>query len=1079
MIMLRKLNPPSLSAYIWIIFGASLLALAATALIGLQVLDAHDKATSRMHDRWIASFGLLNRVSAGLMDNRNELTLLFQHALGQAVSVPHDEDSHIRNIRRTIAQVDAEWQAFGMEISTSAELIPLAGDFEHRRNAWLAHVTKVIEAAEAHRLTPALALVDAYEGQARYNAALNALGSVNAAIVNLAKEENLRSRQRYLEAREQVIALRVLVVVALGLLVVRIIRRLRQGIACVAEFADATASGNLHQPLPGGAESRPRELNQILEQIGRMRSALLDSLRATQQRAARSKAILRTMRDGLVQVDSTGTIINVNDALSEIFGYEEEELVGKPFSILMPDAGAAGPGHDAEGRGDKPIPVDMYRRVELMGRRKSGELFPLEIIVNQMVDDDGSVFIGVVRDIVEQRRIQAELTDALAEAQVATQAKSAFLANMSHEIRTPIGAVIGFSGIALRKDYPEEAQVAFRKINSAGKSLLALINDILDISKIEAGKLELEHAEFELHDVLRHVDMLLGSTARNKALELVIGLSPAVPARLVGDAYRLGQILINLVGNAIKFTDHGSVTLLIDSVEVDPAGAAARLRFSVTDTGIGMTPAEQSRVFGAFSQADSSTTRRFGGSGLGLAITRQLVDRMGGQLSVSSEPGRGSEFSFVARFGLARSEPAEAPSPALEGRSVLVLDDNRIMRTLLARIVESLGCRVTTAESGSEALALLRAGSPFDVLLSDWAMPGMDGRAVAEALRAEGFPQPVILVSGVALEDIHPEAARLFAQILSKPVSVAGMRHALLAALGAGAPEGAASTAEGHAAAIPRLHGKHLLLVDDNAFNRDVGAALVEMTGARLSLANDGQQAVEAVRAGHFDLVLLDLQMPMMDGYEAAAIIKAERPGLPVVALTAHAMEDERRRVMAAGMDEMLSKPIDQDTFFRVVARWAGALPEIADEAPAAPPPEAAPAPVPAVPPAGAAPAAAEAASPDFDRAVALSRVNGNLELLKRFIRLFVERNADTLAELARLVAAGDLEGARRTAHTLKGSAGTVGLVGVQDVAARLEGLLQQQLAAPRDTFPEHYRLLADELAGAWQRGLAAITDIS
>lgn len=282
MIMLRKINPPSLSAYIWIIFGASLLALAATALIGLQVLDAHDKATSRMHDRWIASFGLLNRVSAGLMDNRNELTLLLQHTLGKAVSVPHDEDSHIRNIRRTIAQVDAEWQAFGVEISTSAELIPLAGDFEHRRKAWLAHVTKVIEAAEAHRLTPALALVDAHEGQARYHSALNALGAVNAAIVNLAKEEKLRSRQRYLEARDQVIALRVLVVVALGFLVLRTIRRLRQGIACVAEFADATASGNLHQPLPDGAESRPRELNQILEQIGRMRSALLDNLRATQ-----------------------------------------------------------------------------------------------------------------------------------------------------------------------------------------------------------------------------------------------------------------------------------------------------------------------------------------------------------------------------------------------------------------------------------------------------------------------------------------------------------------------------------------------------------------------------------------------------------------------------------------------------------------------------------------------------------------------------------------------------------------------------------------------------------------------------
>jgi PAS domain S-box-containing protein len=272
--------------------------------------------------------------------------------------------------------------------------------------------------------------------------------------------------------RHQVIALRVLALVALGLLVVQTIRRLRRGIACVTEFANAAAAGELQQPLPGGAASRPREFNQILEQIGLMRNALRDNLRAVQQSAARSKAILRTMRDGVVQVDSAGIIINVNDALSETFGYEEDELVGKPFRILMPDAGAAPAGPPHPGRHVSP------RRDAGQAQVRRG--VPLEIIVNQMVDDEGSVFIGVVRDIVEQRRIQGELTDALARAQVATQAKSAFLANMSHEIRTPINAVIGFSGIALRKDYPDEAAAAFRKINSAGKSLLALINDILD-----------------------------------------------------------------------------------------------------------------------------------------------------------------------------------------------------------------------------------------------------------------------------------------------------------------------------------------------------------------------------------------------------------------------------------------------------------------------------------------------------------------------------------------------------------------------------------------------------------------------
>ena len=1076
--MFSKTRPPALSAYIWIIFGACLLALLATGIVGLRALDAHDKATSRMHERWIASFGLINRVSAGLMDNRNELTLLVQHSLGQAVAGPHDEAGHIRQMRRTIAQVDAEWQAFGNELAASPEIAPLAHDFEQRRKAWLEHLKTVVEAAENKRLTPALALEDAYAGQARYQAALATLSAVNAGIVHLANEEIEQSRLHYQEVRHQVIALRVLALVALGLLVVETIRRLRRGIACVTGFANAAAAGELQQPLPDGAASRPREFNQILEQIGLMRNALRDNLRAVQQSAARSKAILRTMRDGVVQVDSAGIIINVNDALSETFGYEEDELIGKPFRILMPDAAdAAGPASQP----DHPIPVDMYRRVEMLGKRKSGEVFPLEIIVNQMVDDEGSVFIGVVRDTVEQRRIQGELTDALARAQVATQAKSAFLANMSHEIRTPINAVIGFSGIALCKDYPDEAVAAFRKINSAGKSLLALINDILDLSKIEAGKLELEHAEFEPYDVVRHVDMLLGSAARDKAIELVIGLSPAVPARLVGDSYRLGQVLINLVGNAIKFTDRGSVTVLIDSVEESHAEGFARLRFSVADTGIGMTPAEQSRVFGAFSQADSSTTRRFGGSGLGLAITQQLVGKMGGELSVRSEPGKGSEFSFIARFGLADAGRAQLPGAELQGKSVLVLDDNRVMRSLLTAIVESLGCTVTTAASGQAALDLVRAGTHFDVLMFDWVMPGINGQQVAAALQAEGFRQPIILVSGLAPEEIAPDERKAFAQVLGKPVSVGGVRHALLCALGIGGEACASCHAEGHAAVIPRLHGKHLLLVDDSHFNREVGAALIEMTAARLTLANNGQEAVAAVRRGHFDLVLLDLQMPVMDGYEAAAIIKAEHPELPVVALTAHAMDDERQRVMAAGMDDMLAKPIDQDKFFRLIARWAGGSTEPAGEDASAPPPpaEAAPAPEPAAEVAPEPAPEAPAEPLHFDRSQALSRVNGNLELLKRFIKLFIERNGSAPADIARSVEAGDLEGAKRTAHMLKGSAGTVGLVMVQGIAARLEGLLQQQLTTPSDAFQDNYRPLAAELAQAWERGLDAITHLS
>ncbi|MDP2829946.1 MAG: response regulator [Sulfuricellaceae bacterium] len=753
---------------------------------------------------------------------------------------------------------------------------------------------------------------------------------------------------------------------------------------------------------------------------------------------SRTSAILRTMKDCVVHIDARGIILSVNDAITTLFGYEEEELIGQNVSLLTPEPHRSQ--HDnyliRYLKTRQPHIIGKPREVE--GQRKDGSLFDMELNVNEMVDDEGSTFLGVIRDISEQKTAQRKLEAALSAAQAATETRSRFLANMSHEIRTPINAVLGFAHLCLNLELPARGRDYTQKIHSAATSLLGIVNDILDFSKMEAGKLDIESIPFSMDDLLNQIASLFSLKAREKGVELVIGTLSGIPDRLLGDSLRLGQILTNLLSNALKFTEQGEISLTVEPESI--AADTVTLRFEVLDSGIGMTPEQQDKLFTAFSQADTSTTRKFGGTGLGLSISKQLVENMGGELSVKSKAGEGSCFKFTLRFDVVTNEAAQTPVRSLiVDKRVLVVDDNAIMRTLLSRSVNTLGCKVETEDSGEAAMTRIQAGEKFDLILMDWRMPGMDGLATAHSIRASGNSMPIILITGDEPELAQANAPKGDIQAyISKPASRSTLYDAMTHAMG------------GHAAlppiasvqmAPPSLTGSHILLVDDNDFNRQVGRELVEITGATVDTANDGEQALAAIDARSYDLVLMDIQMPVMDGYTAARLIKDRWPDLPIIALTAHAMVDEKARVIAAGMSDILSKPILPNALYSMLAGW------LADKS--APENKAAPVILPGS--AALADTNPSAKHEGFDLSMALSRVNGDRKMLERFLRLFRDRNAGSVEEIGAALVRQDMAAARRLSHALKGGAGTIGMTELQAAAARMEATLTEFAQQPHD----------------------------
>nr|WP_300988371.1 response regulator [Thiocapsa sp.] len=540
-----------------------------------------------------------------------------------------------------------------------------------------------------------------------------------------------------------------------------------------------------------------------------------------------------------------------------------------------------------------------------------------------------TVFAQMLVNVQKRRETEESLRLSREQAEAASRSKSEFLANMSHEIRTPMNAVIGLSQILLGTDLNEEQRDYLGKIYGSSRLLLRIINDILDYSKIEAGKLELESRPFRVDQLLEQMATLFGSAAGEKGLELVFRVSPEVHRTLLGDALRLGQVLTNLLANALKFTEQGTVEVRITRLGGDTD--QVRLRCEVSDTGIGMDPGQVDRLFQAFSQADSSTTRKYGGTGLGLVISRKLVERMGGTLEVASLPGEGSVFSFDLLLPVSREDTGLGNTREISGSRVLVVDDHAVARTVLREILESWGCRVEEAASGAAAVQAVieaeRAGMAFDFILMDWKMPGkIDGlEAVRQLFRLRqegvltGAAAPAIIVSGYNRDDL-PKDRRGLKGFLGKPVTASALLDTLLEARD-GKPQ-PGKPARSARPATPSFTGSAILLVEDNALNQEVAKRMLQRTGAVVTLAENGVEAVELATSRDFDLVLMDLQMPIMDGFEATRRIRPMRPDLPIIALSAAVMEADRNDAREAGMNDHLAKPIDTVELYRTLALW-------------------------------------------------------------------------------------------------------------------------------------------------------------
>ena len=677
------------------------------------------------------------------------------------------------------------------------------------------------------------------------------------------------------------------------------------------------------------------ELDQLVDALNAMRERLRQHAMELGNANARMAAILDNIPDLAWVKDTSGRYIAANRALAATKGFSEPgQMIGMTdLELHPPELARTYRLDDAE-----VMASNGCKRIEEHHVSADGTSTRVETIKTALHDRDGRVAgtVGIARDITARRQAETD-RDARHAAEAANQAKSDFLANMSHEIRTPMNAILGMSYLALQSGLNPQQLNYVQKIHGAAESLLGIINDILDFSKIEAGKLDLEAIPFSLHDVMDGLGHLVGMNAEEKGLELLFALPLNLPTALVGDPSRLRQVLLNLGNNAVKFTERGEVVIAIEIVERQVH--SIRLHFEVRDTGIGMTPDEQQRLFQPFTQGDSSTSRRYGGTGLGLSISRHLVRMMGGEIDVDSTLGQGSRFHFTLRFDL-QPRPERPPSPhpeSLRGRRVLIVDDNACAREVLADMSTALGLETDTAANGQDAVCMVEradaSDQPYDLVLLDWKMPGLDGvecaRLLGQRERRQHLTPTVLMVTALNRDDMQKRVAErqlTVDALLMKPVTPSTLFDACSQVLGLAVPDSPGTTKReeamhGHQA---HLRGAQILLVEDNAINREIALTVLRLADIDVSVACDGQEALDMLGRQHFDGVLMDCQMPVMDGYAATRALR-QRPQwreLPVIAMTANAMVGDREKVLAAGMNDHVAKPIKVEELFATLARW-------------------------------------------------------------------------------------------------------------------------------------------------------------
>jgi two-component system, sensor histidine kinase and response regulator len=797
------------------------------------------------------------------------------------------------------------------------------------------------------------------------------------------------------------------------------------------------------------------------------RNAAQAATRASEQALARLQAIYDVLPVGLTITDPQGHIVDCNPASERLLGITKAEHLarnydGREWTILREDGSVMPPGEYAS-----VIALTQRRAVQdtvmqvVTPRRKVW----LSVSAMPMDNSELGVVVAYV-DITEARNQRSALIEAKQTAEEASRSKSQFLANMSHEIRTPMNAILGMLGLLQNTELTVRQQDYVGKTEGAATSLLGLLNDILDFSKVEAGKMTLEATPFRIDRLLRDLSVILSSNVGDKKLEVLFDIDPRLPAMLVGDSLRLKQVLINLGGNAIKFTGQGMVVVGIVVLSLQPDRVT--LEVSVRDTGIGIAPENLQRIFEGFSQAEASTTRRFGGTGLGLAISARLVGLMGGQLQVESELGQGSRFHFQVTLPMAPdSVPAIKPpeETALRELRVLVIDDNPTARDVMKAMATPMGWQVDLAASGEEGLSAMRdrmeGGRPaYDAVFVDWQMPGMDGWQTTQRIRAllQGRESPIlVMVTAHGREMLSSRTAdeqALLSGFLVKPVTPSMLLEAVIEA------RQARSGARGSTPrnrSERRLQGMRVLVVEDNKVNQQVAQELLEREGARVTLADNGALAVQAIDSAiePWHVVLMDVQMPVMDGYTATRKLRQELKltDLPVIAMTANAMESDKQDALAAGMNAHVGKPFKLDELVQTMLEHSGFVPQAvaASEDPDTSPLQ---------------PAAAElpAGTAELDIAAAAERLGGDISVLLRVLQSYARDLPGVPQELGRLLAAGADNDARRLLHTLKGTSATVGASRLAALAAEGEQRLRD---GPLPDGPQAQVLVANVEAGA------------
>ncbi len=1018
----------------------------------LSLREAHN-AAGRQQAEEMAKIGVANRFNEEMAAIQRLVTSTLEQAGTQRLDEGAVYRVHAEVVNR-LARLAEQLPALRAAVVEDAQVSTVQADFDTYRNF-------IVSATDLAAVDPRGAMRHANQAVSSYVALAEHTHAIAAKVSAAASARGEAQASVFESHAVRVAVIGGLLVAALMLIWFIFITWITRRLAAITAALQSLTDGHTDPPTLPLVETignQPRSALHGLAQAVLAFRRTAKAREAAQAALRKLSLVVEQTPTAVLITDLDGRIEYVNDAFVRQSGYTRDEIIGNNPRVLK------------SGRTPPETYVALWTelkagrswRGELVNRTRAGQERIEAVSITPLRQPDGSIshYVAIEDDITEQKRIgeelarhrdhleqvvaerSAEVIVAKEAAEAASRSKSEFLANMSHEIRTPMNAIIGLTHL-LRRDIDDPRLVdRLSKIGAAAHHLLNLINDILDLSKIEAGKLELEFTDFEVERIVGNVISLIRDKAEARHIELVVDLR-AIPLMLHGDGLRLQQILLNFAGNAVKFTESGNITLRASVADSDDHGL--RVRFEVSDTGIGMTPEQQRELFQSFRQADTSITRRFGGTGLGLAISRRLTELMGGRIGVDSKLGSGSTFWVELPFSYSRQvEVLPKARIPTRGLRVLVIDDLAEARESAVVMLERLHMKVDAVADGINGLAQVAAadaeGKAYDLLLVDWQMPDLDGIAVGR--RLAGMPlsrRPASLLVTSYPEALKPDAlaATGYFDVLAKPLSPSQLfdavqntlagRHALARGLVAGEAE----------AALRKRGGARVLLVEDNPINQEVARDLLTDVGIEVDVAEDGQVAVDKARETAYELILMDVQMPVVDGLAATRLIRAlpRHASTPILAMTANAFEEDREQCQQAGMNDHVAKPVAPEALYRSLLHW---LPE--RKSPAQP----AVRPLPR--------GAGDDGDGDGDDealrrrlgaidglyvAVGLSVMRGRVGAYARLLGQFAD--SDLTAKLCDALAAGDIPTAHRLAHTVKGTAGTVGASALMDAAAVLE----------------------------------------